>query len=350
MAPGFRLRAGHFANSTVRSRTSTDVFSRGSRRPHSEIGFPLPAVVKSLAITDCESDRACSQNFRKLRSLPGGSVCAVNRGRLSLAAAAGGVFAAAFAAACGALDLGSDIIWSSGFERGDFADWATPADAGGAYTMTSDAEATEAGIQITSEEAHSGRFSAKLSSYANLADPGPVQGGAGVFRQEAYPEEAYYSVWYYLPQAYVTTTPWIILKFKGVVGLDAGNTPGYAELLDLSLESLPGGGMTLGLSDARHQYGSAPLPDPVPIVPIGEWFQVESFYRNESDATGELTVWLNGTKIYDLVRPTGPNPMVYFSPCSLVYDLVPPQAVLYIDDVAISYSRIGTASRIEVPR
>ena len=272
----------------------------------------------------------------------------MDRGRLQLAVAAvAGVSALTGAFACGALDLGSDIIWSSDFERGDFADWSTPPDAGGVYTMTSDAEATEAAVQITSEEAHSGRFSAKLSSYASLPDPGPVQGGGGVFRQDVYPEEAYYSVWYYLPQAYVTTTPWIILKFKGVVGTDAGIVPGYAELLDLSLESLPGGGMTLTLSDARHKYGSSPLPDPVPIVPIGQWFQVESFYRNTTDPNGELAIWLNGTKIYDVVRPTGPNPMVYFSPCSVVYDLVPPQAVLYIDDVAISYSRIGTTAAIE---
>jgi hypothetical protein len=272
------------------------------------------------------------------------------RGRLLLAVAiAGGASAVACAVACGALELGSNVIWSSDFERGDFVDWSTPPDAGGVYAITSDAEATEAGVQITSEEAHSGRFSAKLSSYANLLDPGPVQGGAGVFRQDAYPEEAYYSVWYYLPQAYVTTTAWIILKFKGVVAPDAGNTPGYAELLDLSLESLPGGGMTVGLSDARHQYGSSPLPDPVPIVPIGQWFQIESFYRNTTDSNGQLTIWLNGTKIYDIVRPTGPNPMVYFSPCSVVYDLVPSQAVLYIDDVAISYSRIGAAATLEVP-
>jgi hypothetical protein len=275
----------------------------------------------------------------------------VLRGRLLLAVAtAGGVSAAILAFGCGALELGSNIIWSSGFERGDFADWSTPPDAGGVYTMTSDAEATEAAVQITSEEAHGGRFSAKLSSYANLPDPGPVQGGAGLFRQDLYPEEAYYSVWYYLPQPYVTTTPWIILKFKGVVNSDAGIVPGYAELLDLSLESLPGGGMTLGLSDARHQYGSSPLPDPVPIVPIGQWFQIESFYRNTTDPSGELAIWLNGTKIYDVVRPTGPNPMVYFSPCSLVYDLVPSQAVLYVDDVAISYSRIGAAANIGVPR
>ena len=250
---------------------------------------------------------------------------------------------------CGALDLGSDVIWSTDFERGDLADWSIPADGGGVFTLSSDAEATEASVQITTEQAHSGRYSAKLASLANLPDPGPLQAGAGLYRQAPYPEEAYYSVWYYLPQAYVTTTPWIILKFKGVVNSDAGIVPGYAELLDLSLESLPGGGMTLGLSDARHQYGSSPLPDPVPIVPIGQWFQIESFYRNTTDPSGELAIWLNGTKIYDVVRPTGPNPMVYFSPCSLVYDLVPPQAVLYVDDVAISYSRIGAAANIGVP-
>jgi hypothetical protein len=173
--------------------------------------------------------------------------------------------------------------------------------------------------------------------------------GEGLFRQAPYPEEAYYSVWYYLPAAYQTTTPWVILKFKGVVAPDAGIVPGYAELLDLSLQSLPDGDMTLGLSDARHEYGTSPLPDPVPIVPIGQWFQIESFYRNTTAADGELTIWLDGAMVYDVVRPTGPNPMVYFSPCSIAYELVPSTAVLYVDDVAISYSRLTPAGVLGGP-
>jgi hypothetical protein len=251
---------------------------------------------------------------------------------------------------CGALDLGSNVIWSSDFERGNLGDWSTPADAGGVFLLTSDAEVTEAAVAITTEVAHSGRYSAKLSSLANLPDRAlPLGGGEGLFRQDLYPEEAYYSVWYYLPQSYQTTTAWAILKFKGVVASDAGIVPGYAELLDLSLVSLPGGAMTLVLSDARHQYGTSPAPDPVPIVPIGRWFQIESFYRNTTDPTGELAIWLDGTKIYDIIRPTGPNPMVYFSPCSVVYDLVPSNAVIYVDDVAISYQRLTPFGSFEVP-
>ena len=64
----------------------------------------------------------------------------------------------------------------------------------------------------------------------------------------------------------------------GVVSLpDPGaNTPNF---IDLSLEWLPDGTMTIRLVDARHQYLTSPLPDPVPAIPIGQWFQIRMLFR-----------------------------------------------------------------------
>jgi hypothetical protein len=132
------------------------------------------------------------------------------------------------------------------------------------------------------------------------------------------------------------------------------------ELLQLSLESQADGTLTLLLDDTSRKYLTAPLPVPPPIVVPGIWFQLEAFLRNASDASGHLTLWLNGNEIYNLARPTnvpigdgGVNPDVAFSPCSLVYLLGPSSAEIadvYIDDVAISWTRVTPQGVLRVPQ
>ena len=40
-------------------------------------------------------------------------------------------------------------------------------------------------------------------------------------------------------------------------------------------------------------------------MPVGQWFQVEAFYRNTQDTTGRLTFWLDGRQIVDIAnQPT----------------------------------------------
>jgi hypothetical protein len=250
--------------------------------------------------------------------------------------------------------MGTDVIWSTDFESGDLSALTAPPGTGGVYLSFTDAGADggpDPTVAISSEQAHSGRYSVKFTSSAALADPGPLPaGGGGVYKEGAFPQNAYYSAWYYVPQPYVTTTAWSILKFRGVVDPDSGVDGGLSELLDMSLESQPDGTMTIVLSDARHQYLTSPLPDPVPIVPVARWFQVESFYRNANDSSGRLTVWLDGVPIYDIDRPTGPNSSVYFTPCSIVYDLTPPDAALYVDDIAMSFTRVTPSGVFAVPR
>ncbi len=44
------------------------------------------------------------------------------------------------------------------------------------------------------------------------------------------------------------------------------------------------------------------------------------------------------------------SPTVYFMPCNFVNDLSPETAVLYIDDVAVSWIRIGPTGILEGPQ
>ena len=79
-----------------------------------------------------------------------------------------------------------------------------------------------------------------------------------------------------------------------------------------------------------------------PVVPVGQWFQIEAFYRNAQDDTGQLTFWLDGRAIVDIKnQPMGATPWVDWYVCSLVQNLTPSTAVLYVDDCAISHTRVG---------
>jgi hypothetical protein len=270
-----------------------------------------------------------------------------------------GFAAISFLAGCGRpLGLGTDLVWSTGFESGDLSDWSAPAGMGG--TFEADAGGANPSVTPTIERAHTGAYSVKFASTAAVQGSPFSPGGSCLYKEGQFPQAAYYSAWYYIPAFYETLSAWSLLKFmvpKSAAAEDAGGDDastsaastatalggalGASELLDLNVLSLPGQVMTLVLFDARHQYLESPLPNPVPYLPIGRWFQIECFYRNDSGPGGELTVWLDGAPIYDVQRPMGgETPFIVFAICSLADDLSPQSAALYVDDVAISWTRV----------
>jgi hypothetical protein len=298
------------------------------------------------------------------------------------------------------LDLGSDMVWSTDFERGDLSDWSAAPGSGGVYLA--DAGPSDPAFDISDAQAHSGHLSAHFTSVAGSQPTSRFPtGGGGLYKNAVFPAEAYYSAWYFIPESHRTLSDWTILKFMvppsttdasdaaadgaldatldapsddATVAIDAAAgdagestdaTDGAApapdddgaapagrngELLTLSLRYLPPN-LTLILSDPRPAYHEAPVPDPVPVVPIGRWFQIECLYKNVTDAGGggEIAVWLDGKPIYDSVRPFGYNTAVYFTPCSLADDLDPPSAELFIDDVAVSWSRVSPRGVLKAP-
>jgi hypothetical protein len=243
--------------------------------------------------------------------------------------------AAALALACGCgprLDLGSDVLWAALFEGNTFDEWN--ADGAGA------AQAFPEGgnrIEVSSERVRHGAYAAKLTVEAV---PGAMQGSAALTRSgDALPVEGYYSAWYYLPRTVSVSVTvgryWVIFKFRQQ---DQDST---AELFDLDLINLDAGEMSLQLYDHRRQ-GVVPLDVDSPVVPVGQWFQIEAYYRNTQDDTGRLTFWLDGRQIVDLAnQPMAATPFVEWNACSIGADLTPSTAVIYIDDAAVSRSRVG---------
>lgn len=224
------------------------------------------------------------------------------------------------------LNLGSSILWSARHETGDLSEWTEGGHGGTA------ADTPYASLAVSTDFAHSGRYSVKLTNGAVS-----MSEDAHLWRRDNYPAEAYYSAWFYLPRAYQTTADWSIVEFQVPSNSDGGI---IGQLIDIDLRSLPDGDLILSLYDHRSAYLRSPTPDPAILVPVGHWFQIEAFYRNVNDDSGQLTVWLDGQLNYDIHRPFGARSAVYWTVSSKTYGLSPAESVIYIDDAAVSLTRV----------
>ena len=158
------------------------------------------------------------------------------------------------------------------------------------------------------------------------------------------PQEAFYSVWYYLPRAYQTKVDWTILQFR----TPTDDPTVISQFLDVNLRSLPGGEMILSVYDHRPQYLRLPTPDPAIDVPVGRWFQIEVLFRNVPRR--QLAASRCGSTASSTTtsrnRPMASDPRVYWTPCSVTGDLSPSQSELYVDDAAISYDWLTPTSML----
>jgi len=243
---------------------------------------------------------------------------------------------AGLTAGCSQLDVGSDLLWTARFETGDFSEW-TNVDGGSAQAFPMPPNM----IAVSNAQAHHGSDSAALTITAGSDG---AQENAGLSRVGGLPTEAYYSAWYYLPYSVSVGPFWVIFKFRMRTNPDDLNTAN--ELYDMDLATLPSGEMTLRLYDHRTS-ADIPLDVSNPIVPVEAWFQLEAFYRATNDDTGRLTYWLNGQQVVDIAgAPTSPTSWVEWDACSVGENLTPPTATLYIDDCAISRSRVGPSGQL----
>jgi hypothetical protein len=244
---------------------------------------------------------------------------------------------AALVLGCGdQLAVGSDVLWTARFEGDSFAEW-TGVSGGDAQSFPAPPNT----IAVSSDRAHHGSYAAELTI---TAGPDNTQENAALSRAGGLPQAAYYSGWFYLTRSVTVGTFWVIFKFRTRENAEDPTTAG--EFYDLDLTNLPSGEMTLQLYS--HRTGAnIPLDVVDPVVPVGGWFQIEAYYRNADDATGRVTYWLDGQQIVDVTgQPTGPSPWVEWDACSVGEDLTPSTTTLYVDDCAISLTRVGPTGLI----
>lgn len=209
------------------------------------------------------------------------------------------------------------VIWSANQESGDLSEW-TAGQKGESVFNTGTGR-----VEVSQDVAHGGRFSLKMS----------IQGAAGqtegarAFRWSENQEEAYYSVWFYIPQTYKPVQWWSIFQFKSV-------TTESDPMWMVDIDNRPDGSMYLYLWDAID--GRSFTPRHQIDLPVGRWFLLTAYFRRERDGTGRIALWQGTTLLYDIdhVR-TVTGDSVHWGICNYTDNIAPPDVTIYADDAEI---------------
>ncbi len=219
-----------------------------------------------------------------------------------------------------------NLLWSAKHDVGNMSEWYA-GQGGGEFN--SDGGVSGVQTQIKRSGTH--------AAFLRIAN---VNGNQGVrlFRwaePRRYPE-LYYSAWYYFPERYAAPNWWGIMQWKAKAA--SKNDPFFM----LNVGNRPDGQMALYLYDwqRRKNHGTAPTP-----LPVGRWVNIEAFYRSAPDNTGRITVWQDGVQIFNVsgVSTRYADSDTHWALTNYTDSIKPDPATIYIDDAAISLSRIGTA-------
>lgn len=220
----------------------------------------------------------------------------------------------------------SGVVWASDFESGSLDEWS---DAGFGTGCGGEYNNDGGTVMVTDEVSRSGSYSVKLT----VEDVDGPQGAR--LSRRCTGERLYYSAWYYFPRSYRTIAGWWnIFQFKS-------GTPGQASdpLFTLNVASGRGGRMRLYLRDieAARSYTQS-----VADIPVGQWFHIEAFLRSSADETGEVTIWQDGVEIISVknVRTRFEGGDVRWYVNNYTEAIRPDPAIIYVDDAAISLSRV----------
>ena len=217
------------------------------------------------------------------------------------------------------------MIWSADTETGNLDQWTT-GQYGEAVFNTGTGSVT-----TTKDVAHSGSTSLKLTiSGANGTDQ-----AARIFRWNdpngnALPASAYYSVWYYFPQNYTPSQWWNVLQFK-----TKSSSGSVDPIWVLNVGNRSNGNMYFYLWDAMHSqsYDASTAVD----VPVGRWVHIETYFRRSTATSGQITVWQDGVKLFDLDNiQTTTSDNQQWSLDNYTDSIAPSSTVIYADDAEIS--------------
>ena len=239
------------------------------------------------------------------------------------------------------LNLGSDLIWTADQESGTLDQW-TSESSGGTRLPSTDST-----IEVTDEQARSGSRALKLvnptgwnpndrpdNDTSRKVDEG--EEGPELFHVIGGLDDAYYSAWFMLPEQYELDPMLTLLRLRAQAA--PGEAPVGGEAI--VLRSVQTGGYVLQVFSNHPGFLLEPLADPAPHVAAGRWFQIEARYEPQS--AGRLRVWLDGELTYDLPgRPGAPMGELTLSVSNVAERAEPQPLVLYVDDAAVSLSRVS---------
>lgn len=245
--------------------------------------------------------------------------------------------------ACGdPLRVGNDLIWSADQESGSLEAWTRDGSGAALTPRTPDVDETssapaapgkDSSVEISSEQAHRGSYSIQLVNPTGWSQDFD---GPELYHALGEQSDAYYSAWFLLPEQYRFEPQLTLLRLRS-------RELGGAELFngeELQLRSLSSGGYVLQVFSNNNGFLLEPLADPAPWIAPARWFQIEARYEPQS--SGRLRVWLDGKLVYDLGdRPGAFGAEIVLGVCNAAQAAEPAPVVLFVDDAAVSYSRVS---------
>jgi polysaccharide lyase-like protein len=227
------------------------------------------------------------------------------------------------------------LLWSANHERGSEVEWYRHF-GGGEF------DSGCAGAQPSREVARSGRYSLQLTIGAPC---GTGSSGSRMFRwrESRRYSDLYYRVWYYLPQLYTVTGSgipgddafWSVLQWKSRAADPPRNDPFFM----LNIANRPDGNMFLYLydSNSRVSHGQTVMD-----VPVGRWLSIEAVYKSREDATGQVTIWQDGTLLWDITGvqtryPDSQGGVAEWSVINYSNGVTPAPTIFFVDDAEIRY-------------
>lgn len=237
------------------------------------------------------------------------------------------------------------VFWATDHESGDMSDWYD-GDAvyprGGIFNTPGNNPAKAEALAST-DVAHSGQYSARMTIRGAAGKTRGVRlmrwGNMGWDQGDSLslPTEAYYSAWFYFPQAYQPAVWWNIFQFKSH-DADEVSQPVWVLNVDQNAQ----GEMWFYLYSNYNPPHSYHVPLTAVTIPVGQWVHVEAFYAQAEDNSGRITVWQDGTLIYDVPNVvTALSDVVVWGIGNYTDDITPADVTIYTDDAVIATQRIS---------
>jgi hypothetical protein len=211
----------------------------------------------------------------------------------------------------------SNTLWSASHESGTLSQWNENNGGGEFNRANGDSEASQ-------DFAHTGLWSAKLTN------PGASDTYLSRWAEPQNNLDLHYTVWYYFPGQHAASW-WNVMQWISV-----SPTRGTSPVYMLNVGNRSDGSMYFYLLNwPGRRYYTQTVKD----IPVGQWFKLDAYYQCATDGTGRVTVWQDGTELFD-VQNVSTN-RFSDSTCewrarNYAYSASPSPVIIYIDDAELS--------------
>ena len=226
----------------------------------------------------------------------------------------------------------SSIVWKATHEDGDLREWQEHGD-----FIT---QGKSAYYNMITSPVHGGNYAVSLTiDTEGFSNSGAY--AAYLFYWDQLPGNAYYySAWYFIPEGTHPQDWWNVWQWKSTYN---GNTDYSVPMFSLDIREKSTGQLNLLLIYRPDLRDKVEYKQSVMNVPTGQWFQIETYYKKGYNNNGQVIVWQDGTEIFNLsnVQTTESDNTIYWSINHYTDYIIPSLCSIYIDDAAISTSRLG---------